>query len=672
MADVKYIVTADTKTATTNIKKVDDSIDGMKRQASQSVNPLKGMFKQLATGLLSVIAVGTAVRSLTRFMKGAIDAAKEQELAEKGLTDALQSTGREVPVNATHFKDYAKELQGATKYGDEQILSAQALLIQLTDLDKKGLDAATKGSLGLATVFKTDLKAATNLVAKALAGNYGALSRYGISVTDLNTAEEKRASLLDQLGRLYERAKGEVDTFDGAVTQLKNTYGDLKEKIGDVIIKSDSLRGAIQLIQSTISNFIEGGYLDNWAAKFDLIIKNVPLFDALRRSLVLINADMALHVAEQKRATKAGEEWYNFLKNSDAELKIFGVDIYEAMRGLAGFNEEGKRSHTIIPKLAADFKDAAFEIEAFVNETQDGIIWLEMMKMEGEKTGGVLKTVFENLGLDYELTCGDIEAATKTTTEEISKFYEQSISGIADAWGDMFEDLLTEGSNFSDAIDVLFNSLVDNIRRALGDLVRDFIKENIFKTMASEASDAATSVGGSVGDVVNSVKSGISNLSGLATGLWTAAGAAVGTFLGGLLGGGAAGFDSHDSGNLKKLMENSTALYPILEENQKIQNNTSRLIDMWNHTKSSADSLRSIKNILRGAPSGQGGLNFYSGSQGGIVKYHPREQVTVTPNVNLNQQFQTLVIEKNDRYIIRVVQDNLNRLNIRVPTGALK
>ena len=55
MADIKYIVTADTKGAVKGIDKVGTSIGGMKTQAQKSVSPLKGMFTQLAAGLVATI-----------------------------------------------------------------------------------------------------------------------------------------------------------------------------------------------------------------------------------------------------------------------------------------------------------------------------------------------------------------------------------------------------------------------------------------------------------------------------------------------------------------------------------------------------------------------------------------------------------------------------------------
>jgi len=98
-----------------------------------------------------------------------------------------------------------------------------------------------------------------------LAGNYGALSRYGISVKDLKTDEEKRASLLQQLNVLYERAKGEVDTFTGATQQLKNAWGDAKEQIGDAVIKNQDLLKIIKDLTAKITELIETGKIAEWA-----------------------------------------------------------------------------------------------------------------------------------------------------------------------------------------------------------------------------------------------------------------------------------------------------------------------------------------------------------------------------------------------------------------------
>lgn len=208
-------------------------------------------------------------------MGDAVEKAGIQELAEKDVAAALSATGREVEANTEHFKKYASELQRATVYGDEQILNAQSLLIQLTKLDRIGLDGAMKGAIGLASVYKTDLFAATTLVGKALAGNYGALSRYGIVVERTASDEEKRVQLLEQLAVMYKRAEAETETYQGAVKQLANTYGDLKEEIGKAVIENEDVLKAINSLKEGIRKFIDEGGLQELSLYFSVFIETV-------------------------------------------------------------------------------------------------------------------------------------------------------------------------------------------------------------------------------------------------------------------------------------------------------------------------------------------------------------------------------------------------------------
>ena len=240
-ADIKFSAKVDSKKGEVSLGRLDKRVDKVAKTTTRASAGFKNMAAKLAIGVAAFYAASRALRGLIRWMGDAIDKAAQQETAEKEMAAALESTGREVANNSKHFKEYASELQKATIYGDEQILSAQALMIQLTKLDREGIDAATKGAIGLASVYKTDLQAATTLVGKALAGNFGALSRYGISVEQTMTAEEKRISLLEQLQVMYKRAEADTDTYAGKVKQLGNVYGDLKEFVAAAVIENEAI-----------------------------------------------------------------------------------------------------------------------------------------------------------------------------------------------------------------------------------------------------------------------------------------------------------------------------------------------------------------------------------------------------------------------------------------------
>lgn len=255
--DIRYVVTADTKKGKAAIKEFDDKIDKMGKTTQRAAGGFKNLAAGVAVGVAAFYAVTKALRGVVQWMGDAIDKAAIQEEAEKDVAAALESTGREVGHLSRHFKQYASKLQNATTFGDEQILSAQALMIQLTKLDREGLDKATKGAIGLASVYKTDLQAATTLVGKALAGNYGALSRYGIMVERTMTDEQKRVSILEQLQVMYSRAEAKTETYAGQVAQLGNVYGDLKEFVAAAVIENEAILGVITKVKEAMKDFVE-------------------------------------------------------------------------------------------------------------------------------------------------------------------------------------------------------------------------------------------------------------------------------------------------------------------------------------------------------------------------------------------------------------------------------
>lgn len=257
MSDIKFKATVDSKKGEVSLKNLDKRVEKVGKTTTRTAAGFKNLAAKVALGVAGFYAAAKALRGMVRWMGDAIDKAAQQETSEKEMAAALESTGREVDKNAKHFKEYASELQQATTFGDEQILSAQALMIQLTKLDREGIDAATKGAIGLAAVYKQDLQAATTLVGKALAGNFGALSRYGISVEKTATAEEKRVSLLEQLGVMYKRAEADTETYAGKVKQLGNVYGDLKEFVAAAVIENEAILDIITKVKESMSDFIE-------------------------------------------------------------------------------------------------------------------------------------------------------------------------------------------------------------------------------------------------------------------------------------------------------------------------------------------------------------------------------------------------------------------------------
>ena len=160
----------------------------------------------------------------------------EQEEAEKRLTAAIKTTGREADISVDALKSMASELQAVTKFGDEATLSALALLQQLADLDQRGLEKITPAILDFAEAMDVDLATAATLVGKTLGSTTNALARYGIEIDPTADKQEKLIQLTEALNEKFEgTAEAVSETLLGSLTQLKNQIGDLGESFGEII-----------------------------------------------------------------------------------------------------------------------------------------------------------------------------------------------------------------------------------------------------------------------------------------------------------------------------------------------------------------------------------------------------------------------------------------------------
>jgi hypothetical protein len=195
MADIKYIITVDSTEAMKKVEDFDKSIDDAAKTSDVAEKSHKGLWAQVALGQFAYDAAVKAGKLFIGFMKDSITAAMDSEKSEKALSAALEITGRPVKALSEHFKDFASAMQKATIYEDDTVTSSQALLVQLTNLDRDGIDRATKGAIGLASVFGMDLESATQLVAKSMNGNAAMLGRYGIKVEETTDKEKQRTQI---------------------------------------------------------------------------------------------------------------------------------------------------------------------------------------------------------------------------------------------------------------------------------------------------------------------------------------------------------------------------------------------------------------------------------------------------------------------------------------------
>lgn len=173
-----------------------------------------------------------AAKAVFGAMMETIDAFKENEDAVKSLNQAMINAGTFSAELQNEYLDMASALQKVTTFGDEQIISAQALL-QAHVGSKKVTEELTRATLDFATAKKMDLASAAELIGKSISSETNALGRYGIQLDEAAAKSDKLGAVVSALDKKFGGQAEAAARGLGAIDRLKNSFSDLMEVIGE-------------------------------------------------------------------------------------------------------------------------------------------------------------------------------------------------------------------------------------------------------------------------------------------------------------------------------------------------------------------------------------------------------------------------------------------------------
>ena len=231
---------------------------------------IKANLKPLKAGLaLAKKAVAVAMRGMSKIVSAAADiakkamlgfiagitaavyaAAKQQEI-EKRLAVVLKSTAGAAGLSHAALLKHAAALERVTTFGDEAIIGAQALLLTFKDIKGDVFNRTTELILDMSVALGQDLKQGAIQVGKALNDpilGITALSRVGVTFTEdqkemiktlvkSGKVVEAQALILTELESEFGGMSRVIDTFQGALLQMKNAIGTLFENVGKPLLE---------------------------------------------------------------------------------------------------------------------------------------------------------------------------------------------------------------------------------------------------------------------------------------------------------------------------------------------------------------------------------------------------------------------------------------------------
>lgn len=221
-----------------------DQVAASNAQASLSV-------KDLVTGYVAGIATWetakAALGGVVRFISSSIDEYAEAERATKRLTVALVNQGQATPETIAGLADLSDEYQRTTRFSGTLLTETQALFTQIGEVAPEQMDIALTAATNLAEGLGVDLERASMAVAKALQGQEGALKKLAPSLDEAALKGGDLATIAAEINQHFGgAAAAQLDTYQGRLDQLANSWDDVKQAIGHAIVEDDLVRASLR------------------------------------------------------------------------------------------------------------------------------------------------------------------------------------------------------------------------------------------------------------------------------------------------------------------------------------------------------------------------------------------------------------------------------------------
>ena len=254
---------ANTRDLTVRINGDTSGLEKALGKADKSSGGLAAAFKKAEGGSFALLGGLTAAgAAATVFGFKSVEAYNASVEASTKLRTNLLNVKGATEEHVAALERQASQLQAVGVIEDDVIKAGQSQLATF-NLQGSTIEKLTPKITDMVAQLKghnataEDMVAINNLVGKVMTGNVGALSRYGVTLSDTqkellkNGDETQRANVLNEvLAQNYgEVNKALRNTPQGQLTAFKNTFGDFMELAGE-------------FVSSLVGPLIEG--FNNW------------------------------------------------------------------------------------------------------------------------------------------------------------------------------------------------------------------------------------------------------------------------------------------------------------------------------------------------------------------------------------------------------------------------
>ena len=426
-----YKVTGDSKELDTSLKGSQDRV---------------AKFSKFVMSALGIGGAVIAIRGLIRIGKDLVAAYAVQEKAEASLSAAIRATGGDVDNLMEQYKTFASGIQDVTTVGDEQTLG---LLQQAESLGiaRDKMREAAQGAIGLSKAFGIDMNTALRGIALAYEGNYAQLSRYIPALRTASDEAERQAILQEAMANGFQIARAEAETSTGAMLQLQNAIGDLKEQGGRAL--ADFMHPAVEWLTQIVEQAVK--------ATAEMTRLRELVKEAQRRELTTAEqlevVSLQLAKLERERlelqrqsAEAAAITGVAFEEQTNQEIESLKQQqraLTDAMRWEAKAQDERKRGNA----------EAAAAAEAEAIKQRDLAEWIKEVNAAHAKTPEGQRKILDAEIARWEYWLPRSEIYKQDIQDYLNLLYKQRDAEVdaADTWKENIDAMTAETEAAMDA-----------------------------------------------------------------------------------------------------------------------------------------------------------------------------------------------------------------------------
>ena len=374
--------------------------ENLGRKSRTSNEQITGFIRAMGSLRNMILVYMFALRPLFELIKESTKAYIEQEDSLIRLNFALGLQGTTAKVVSDNLVALSKRFQETTRYSDETALKIMDTLVTVGNIMPAELGKVTQSVLDFASATRRDPVEAAVLFARASQGITTGLRRAGIVIDE---ATPKTRVLAEAIRYVNEnmggRAQADITTYGGKIAQLVNSYSELRESLGRLMITGLNLPYVVQF----------------WKEAFDSLNKKLggetlTVLDIFEKRLSDINKKIAASGAEAIAKQKASPLWFITGGYSESEIK---------------------KAQSLLAEREVNIRNVAFEKQRESNQrilVEQAIVAEreKQLKIDAQEKFNTAYSRLSSVRIDYE------KKALKEDYDIYSKFVEDKVS--LDKW----------------------------------------------------------------------------------------------------------------------------------------------------------------------------------------------------------------------------------------------